>query len=159
MPATVLLKDIADALEMQFDDSASYLNLDTGEIETVSNTLLSAAEESPDQESPDDMPDLLDWELENWEVAKRIVSSDRYLSLPTKFDVHEWAILKEFAESVQSKTIREDLLHAIHGPGAFRHFKHNLQRHGIESDWYDFRSEALRKIAREWCEENQIPWR
>lgn len=154
MPATVLLKDIADALEMQFDDSYSYLNLDTGEIETVSSALLSAAEESPD-----DIPDLLDWELENWEVAKQIVSSGRYLSLPTKFDVHEWAILKDFAESVQSKTIREDLLHAIHGSGAFRHFKRNLQRHGIEPDWYAFRSAALMKIAREWCEDNQIPWR
>jgi hypothetical protein len=37
MPPTVLLKDIVDALEMQFDEYSSYLDLDTGKVETVSN--------------------------------------------------------------------------------------------------------------------------
>src|SRR5207248_3152956 len=45
------------------------------------------------------------------------------LQLPTKFDVHEWAVMRDFSYSVQSDTIREDLLNAIHGTGAFRHFK------------------------------------
>jgi hypothetical protein len=51
---------------------------------------------------------------------------------------------------------REDLLNAIHGPGAFRNFKDTLRRHGIESSWFAFRTEALKQIALGWCEENQI---
>jgi hypothetical protein len=80
------------------------------------------------------------------------------VALPSKFDVHEWSIMEDFARSVQSDTIREDLLHAIHGAGAFRYFRDTLRRHRIEQTWFAFRTEALRQIAVDWCEENQIAW-
>ena len=66
--------------------------------------------------------------------------------------------MQDFSRSVESDGIREDLLHAIHGAGAFRHFKDTLQRYGIESAWFAFRAEALRQIAQSWCEENHIVW-
>jgi Uncharacterised protein family (UPF0158) len=153
MPAIVLLQDIVDALEMQLDEYSSFLDLDTGQIESVSDDLLSEAEDYVNEE-----PDLPAWQREEWEIAKRIVSTDRFLSLPTKFDVHEWAIMRDFSNSVASDNIREDLLNAIHGAGAFRHFKDVLRRHRIEADWFTFRTEALKQIALDWCEENHIHW-
>ena len=153
MPATVRLNDIVDALEMQLDESSSFLDLDTGRVETVTDVLLREAEESSDEE-----PDLPAWQKPEWEIAKRIVSTDRFQELPTKFEVHEWAIMQDFSSSVESERIREDLLQAIHGAGAFQNFKNTLRRHGIESAWFAFRTEALRQIALGWCEENQIPW-
>lgn len=153
MPATVRLKDIVDALEMQFDELPSFLDLDTGQVQTISRDLLSEAEEPSDEE-----PDVPEGDDKEWEIAKRIVSTDRYRKLPTNFDVHEWQIMKDFAESVESESIREDFLFAIHGAGTFGHFKHNVRRHGIEQAWFAFRAEALREIAREWCEENEIAW-
>jgi hypothetical protein len=150
MPATARLQDIVDALEMQFDESLSFFDRDTGQVETLSSELLSAAEEGEHNED-------LALSDEEWELAKLIVASkDRFLELPTKFDVHEWAIMEEFAHSVKSAAIREDLLHAIHGAGAFRNFKYFVRRHGIEKTWFQFRTEALRQIALDWCEENQI---
>ena len=92
------------------------------------------------------------------EIAKRIVSTDRFQELPTKFDVHEWVFMQNFSQSVESDSVREDLLHAIHGSGAFRNFKDTLRRHGFESAWYAFRTEALRQIAQSWCEENDFVW-
>ena len=154
MTATVRLNDIVDALEMQFDESSSFLDLDTGQVETVSHALLRQAEESSDEE-----PDLPAWQKQEWEIAKRIVSTDRFQELPTKFEVHEWAIMQDFSRSVESDGIREDLLRAIHGSGAFRNFKDTLQRHRIESTWFAFRTEALRQIALNWCEENRIVWK
>ncbi len=56
MPATVRLKDIVDALEMQFDESSAFFDLDSGQVETVSHALLRAAEDSGDEE-----PDLPTW--------------------------------------------------------------------------------------------------
>ena len=150
MPTTVLLGDIVDVLEMQFDDSLSFLDLDTGRVETVSRE----AEESEEEE-----PDVPDGQDEGWEIAKRIASSDRFQRLPIKFDIHEWAIMQDFAHSVASERIREDLLNAIHGSGAFRYFKDTLRRHRLEQDWYRFRSEALKQIAIDWCEEHEIAWR
>ncbi len=154
MPATVRLSDIVDALEMQFDESSSFLDCDTGQVETVSHDLLLAAEESGGEEEPD----LPMWQKEEWEIARRIVSTGRFQKLPTKFDVHEWAIMQDFSRSIESDRIREDLLHAIHGAGAFRIFKATLRHHRIESDWFTFRAEALRQIALTWCEENHIVW-
>jgi hypothetical protein len=154
MPATVLLKDIVDAIDMQMDESSSFLDLDTGQVETVSHDLLHEAEEPDDEE-----PDLPDWREGEWEIAKRIVSSDRFVELPTKFDIHEWSIMEEFAHSVESERISTELVNALHGKGAFRYFKDTLRRHRIEKEWYAFRDEALREIAIEWCEENQIAWK
>ena len=91
-------------------------------------------------------------------MARLIVSTNRFRKLPSKFDVHEWAIMQDFSNSVESDEIREDLLFAIHGAGAFRHFKHTVRRHDIESAWFAFRTEALRQTALEWCEANQIVW-
>jgi hypothetical protein len=154
MPATVLVQDIIDALEIQFDESYSFLNLDTGQVKTVSRDLLRKAEEFPDEE-----PDLPAWQEPEWEVAKQIISTDRFKKLPTKYDVHEWAIMEEFSASVESGRIRDDLLDAIHGRGAFRFFKQTLRRYKIEPAWFAFRAGALKQIALDWCEENDISWK
>src|ERR1039457_438849 len=154
MAFTVQLKDIVEALEMQFDEASSFLDLDTGKVETVSQDLLSEAEESDD----DEQPDLPDWQKPEWEIAKRIVSTDRFKSLPTKYDVHEWEIMRDFADWGESGKISEELLRAIHGAGAFRYFKDTLRRRGIEKKWFEFREEALKTIAREWCEDQGVAW-
>ena len=139
---------------MQFDESSSFLDPDTGQVETVSDVLLREAEESGDGEETD----LPTWQKREWEIAMRIVSTDRLQKLPTKFEVHEWSIMQDFSRSVESDKIREDLLRAIHGAGAFRNFKDTLRRHRLESTWFAFRTGALRQIALNWCEENDIVW-
>lgn len=155
MAAPVLLLDIVDALEMQFDEATSFLDLDTGHIETISEDLLRLADEG----ARDEPPEISTWQKQEWDAATRIVSSDRFEKLPTKFDVHEWAIMRDFSQSLQSNDIRQDLLSAIHGPGAFRCFKDAIRRHNIASAWFTFRTDALKQIAIEWCEEHHVIWR
>lgn len=116
--------------------------------------LLREAEEHSDEE-----PDLPAWQKDEWEIAKQIVSTDRFQKLPTKFEVHEWAIMQDFSRTVESSGIREDLLDAIHGSGAFRNFKGTLRRHGIESAWLAFHTEVLRQIALSWYQAHQIVWK
>lgn len=156
LPVTVLLTDIVEALEMLDDEYPSFLDLDSGKVVTVSLDLLSEAEEA---EEGDEDPDLPTWQVDEWEDAKRIASSDRFRRLPTKFEVHEWEIMQEFASSVKSARIGEELMRAIHGSGAFRHFKNTLRREGVEAEWFAFRLESLRQIAIDWCEENDVKWR
>src|ERR1700751_505733 len=69
-------------LEMQFDESSSFLDLETGQVETVSHALLREAEES----GIDD-PDLPAWQKREWEIGKRIVSAHRFQALPPKVEV------------------------------------------------------------------------
>jgi len=152
MPNTIRVQEIIDALQMQFDEQLQFLDLDSGEVEIVSKQVLNETEAS------DEMSDVPEWQEEEWELARRILSTDRFKKLPTQFEVHEWSIMEEFSHSVEAPRIREELLHAIHGSGAFRSFKDATRRHKIEKDWYAFRDEALRQIAIDWCEENGIAW-
>jgi hypothetical protein len=155
MTPTVKLKDIVEALDVQFDESTYFVNLDPGELKLVSKDILRDAEEAEDD---DDAPDLPAWQEREWEVARRIVTTGRFHHLPSKFDVHEWAIMQDFANSVESEEIRDDLLDAIHGAGAFRNFKYALRVHRIESDWFEFRTDALKQIAIDWCKRNNVAW-
>ena len=66
---TARLSDIVDALEMQFDETSSFLDRETGQVHTLTNDLLHEAEESGD----DERQDLPEWEEEQWEIAKLIV--------------------------------------------------------------------------------------
>ena len=84
-----------------------------------------------------------------------VLDGDRFVELPTTWDVHESRIMEEFCYSLAGD-VRADCLDAIHRRGAFRHFKDLLLRHGMRESWYAFRGEALRKIAIEWCEDNEI---
>jgi hypothetical protein len=154
MRGPVQLSKITEALEMQLDEYCSYLDTETGEVETVSDDLVRQAEECPEDEEPE----LPDWQAGEWQAAKGIVSTDRYLPLPSKFDLHEWDIMREFSSAVESPGIRDDLLRAIHGSGAFRFFKSEIRRHRIEQDWYAFREQALRRIAIEWYEGHGLAW-
>jgi hypothetical protein len=138
---------------MQFDESLCYLDVDAGQVVTISENLLQEAEEPGDQE-----PDLPDWQKDEWEIAKRIVSTDLFRPLPTKFDVREWGIMQDFSRSVGSVGVRDDLLRAIRGAGAFRNLKDTVRRLGIEPAWFAFLADALRQMALDWCEENPIFW-
>jgi hypothetical protein len=155
MSATVKLKDIIEALEELSDEFTYFVDPDSGEVKPVSKDLLRDAEEFEDD---DEEPDLPAWQMPAWELAKRIFSTGRFKHLPSKFDVHEWAIMQDFAFSIEPAWIREDLLNAIHGAGAFRNFRDVLQRRRIESAWFEFRTEALGQIALGWCKLNHIAW-
>jgi hypothetical protein len=155
MAEPVRLREIVDALLTQWEDALSFVNVETGEvIASMPRPVMGLAEESgDDEEAPDDV------ETGEWELALKIASSDCFKRLPTKFDIHEWAIMEEFAESVEQKRVRAELLDALHGSGAFRHFKNALRRNSMEPAWWELRERALRQIAIEWCEENGVKWK
>ena len=150
MPPLVKLKDIIEGLEFQSDEGASRLNTTTGEVVYVTDEELRAAEA---EEPLDDFPA---WEHEAIRIAGEILETDYYLPLPTKFDIHEYRIMERFCRSVDHDDMRDDLCNAIRGRGAFRYFKDKIHEYGIADDWYRYRDEALREIAIEWCEENDI---
>ncbi len=73
---------------------------------------------------------LPDWRKPEWETVLRIVSDDRFLRLPASFEIHELSIMQDFANSVGSRHIGDELDDALHRSGAFRNFRATLRRHG-----------------------------
>lgn len=86
-------------------------------------------------------------------------SEDEYISLPTQYDVNEYGMMEDFIDDFTGdRRIAEDLAYAIGGRGAFRRFRDQLERHGIEEQWYAYKDAAYLRFARKWCEEHEVPY-
>jgi hypothetical protein len=148
----IQLRAIVDALELQSDEMRAYLNRQTGEVVTVSKEELNAVEEGGEIE------DFPAWQQENIRIANDIWETDHYVQLPNQFEIHEWSIMRNFCDTVEDARLRDELLRNVHGKGAFRHFKDSVYQHGIEKQWFHFRTEALGQIAINWLVKHNIPY-
>ena len=113
----VKLDDIIQGIEMQTDESSSFLNIRTGEVVTISDEEYSTAEED---KSIDLFPE---WQHKLINIAKEILHSNDYISLPSKFDIHEYRIMEKFCLSITDDKISDLLYDSIKGRGAFRRYK------------------------------------
>jgi hypothetical protein len=147
----VSLRDVVEALDLQSDELRSCLNPDTGEIVTFSEEEASFAES-------DDWEDAPEWMKEFLPKVKRALEDDRMLELPDRAHIDEWRMMQQFAEEQEQCRCRPELLSAVHGTGAFRLFRSALQRLGLEDSWYRYREAAFEQVAKEWLEENKIPY-
>jgi len=141
---------------MAEDSISSYLDVETGAVLTITEEEFELAEE---QELEDE--DLPDWQRETVTLARSIQEQEgkRYLALPGKFDIHEWAIMDRFSATLEDMQVRNDFRNGIHGAGAFRMFKHLLTEYNLWDAWNEFKQAELRQIAIDWCEEHGIPFR
>ena len=132
----VRLSDIIDAIEFTDDETKYFLDMETGEIVIISEMVMS-------DEEKDAAYDKLD--------------EHGFLRLPDRQELGDYDIMESFADSL-SGTAQERLDGAISGRGAFRHFKDEIRRLGIENAWYTWHDDAYRRKAVEWCEENGIAY-
>ena len=148
----VKLSDLIEGLDFQSDEQSSFLNLTTGEVVSITDEELHAAE----NDAP--LEDFPEWQHDAIRIAKDIVETDHYLPLPDRFEIHKYQIMERFCLSVDDDDLREELCDAIRGRGAFRRCKDRIQVYGMAEAWYRYRDEALREIAVAWCEEHGIPY-
>lgn len=150
MPIKVKVSAILEGLEMVSDEAYSYLNKETGEVILLTGEDFSLARDEEDFEN------IPDWQRENIQVARELEKTDKYIPLPDKYEINEYNIMERFCLSITDGKISDELYHSLKGSGAFRIFKDNIYRYGIETDWYKYRDQALKEIAIDWCRENGI---
>jgi hypothetical protein len=148
----VSLRDVVEALDLESDELHSCLDPDTGEIVTFNEEEASLAESGDWEGAPE-------WMKENLPKVKRALEDDRMLELPDRAHIDEWRMMQDFALEDEQCRCRAELTSAIHGDGAFRRFKHAIQHLGLEDAWYRYREAAFEQVAKEWLEENKIPYR
>jgi len=144
------LDDIIDGLESQSFESYSFLNKKTGQVILITEEEMRAVE---DGEPIEDFPQ---WQQDSVKIAKEIDETDNYIQLPAKFDIDEHRIMERFCLSIDDAKMRNLFCNLIRDRGAFRHFKDAIYEHDISDDWFEYRNNALKHIAIEWCEENDI---
>jgi hypothetical protein len=149
----VNLEDIIEGLEFQSYERRSFLNLRNGEVVSIADEEFRAAE---DEELIEKFPD---WQRDNIKLAQEILEESYFIALPSHFEIHEYSIMEEFCLEIEDDNISNILYNSIKGRGAFRRFKDKIRRFGIEEEWYKYRDEAIKRIAIEWCEENEINYK
>jgi len=149
---TVSLRAVAAEMDLPNDEWTAYINRRTGELVTVTDDDASAVE---DEASAEDLPD---WQAEHLPKVREVLGSADFLPLPSKFDINEYGIMKRFCEHVADARLRDDLLPAIQGSGAFGRFKTLAHHRGVIEEWYAFRDRAVEDIAAEWLEANGIAY-
>lgn len=154
MPLPVSLDLVAQELDSLMDGMSAFVNRKTGEIVAVSDEELGLVEEEEVDES-----ELAEWEAEMLPQLREIAAGGDWAALPDKLDIHEWEIMRRFAEAADSEDLSARLLRAIHGKGAFRMFRATIEDAGLVEEWYQFKHEALKAIAREALDELGVPYK
>ena len=152
MPVEVSLQDIVDAMDLPNQEWQSFLDLESGEIITVTDDDRSSLEESEAELLPE-------WQREHLPKVREALESDRFLRLPGSFEIHEWSIMERFGHTIDGPSARGELLDAIHGSGAFRVFRSTIERLGLRDQWYSFRGAAFEEVARQWLRAHGIPFK
>ena len=152
MAAKVSLKLVVEELDALTDETSAYLNRVTGELYALGDVEAGLIEDGVD------VSELPEWLADEVPKIREVLDSAEWLALPTRFDIHEWAIMDGFAHSLADSDVRDELLTAVRGKGAFRWFKDAVHRHGIQQDWYDHRAAALGRIAADWLEGHGVEY-
>src|SRR4051794_20384504 len=162
MPILISLKDVLNEIEASSDEVAAYLNRKTGETFSAFEDDLPAFdddEEGDDEEGETNLDALPQWQRDA--VAKlREIRGDtdgNWVELPSKRDFHEYRVMEEFCQ-LKKPSLRDDLLDAIQGSGAFGRFKKLIHRHDIADAWYDHRNKALAAFTKEWLDSEGIAY-
>ena len=152
MSDVVSLRAVVEEMDVLNEEWTAYLNRCTGELITVTQEDIRAAE------SEDQSGDLPDWQRELLPKIREVLESDDFVPLPSKHEIHEYSIMERFCDQGEDAGLREELLSAIRGRGAFRRFKDRNHDRGVEEAWYQCRQRALEDIAAEWLEANGIAY-
>jgi hypothetical protein len=142
-PITVNWSDLEIAFERNSPDQESFLDLENGD-------LLSIMEGEPDAAA---------------RRAKVAATPTRYLRVDPASSREQYRWMERFVASVADPALRDRLLVAIDGKGAFRRFKDVLLAFPAERErWFSYRSELLHFHIQTWLEHmqvelaNQPPW-
>ena len=154
--------EIQKAMEDVSRDAFDYfLDLETGEVMTISNEMLEKAEatlyksdSAPiDNEKEIDEYDMPEWIEKEVEMAVRIFSSEkgRYVRIPERESSDAYNLMKKFTEGVEELHPHDELLSALGANNAFSRFKKALADYPqYREKWFALNAKAMKKTINEW---------
>lgn len=153
----VEIQKIVDELQMRFMDTTVYYNKITGEILNVQDDDFRIVEEDDFENNIENYPK---WQREHLKEVYDLLYNDidNYIALPNNFDIKDSDIMEEFIETISDSNKKYQLENCMWQKGMYRKFKDKLIDIGLENEYYKFYDEKLKKIAIEWCKENNLEY-
>ena len=167
----VNLAELAIALDTNSPEMHNYLDLETGEIVTITEEIAWELKQIYDEIYDEERNRVVtleehlqgrddpDWQKEMLLEADRVEQGYgvRYILAERDDPYGDYNDMERFIRRVEDPQLRERLWRAIKGRGAFRRFKDLLTRHpDVRDQWFDFKAAQLdRRLAR-WLEAHDI---
>lgn len=134
----VKLQDVLEAMSFTNPETEYYYSTETEEVLMIFDGMVNGEDDS----------ELIE-EIEDGFI-------EDYIPLPGQYDIDEYSMMENFIYELPEGKAQDELENAIRGRGAYRRFKDKLYNLGLEQKWYKYRDDAYTKVAREWCERNNI---
>jgi uncharacterized protein UPF0158 len=135
--------DLETAFERNAPDTESFLDTRTGEVVTVTEGAIDYTEQR----------------------AKVQAGGEAFVRIEPAASREQYKWMERFVAGVTDEPLRERLVIAIDGKGAFRRFKDVLLNYPTERErWFSYRSELLHWAMHKWLEKEQLapkeapPW-
>jgi hypothetical protein len=135
--------DLETAFERNSPDTESFLDLKTGDVVTVTQGAVDYAETR----------------------ARVQNGGEQYMRVEPAASREQYKWMERFVAQVTDETLRERLVIAIDGKGAFRRFKDVLLNYPVERErWFAYRGELLHWHIKKWLEKEELagkdgpPW-
>ena len=135
--------DLETAFERNSPDTESFLDTRTGEVVTVTEGAIDYAEQR----------------------AKVTSGGEACVRIEPAASREQYKWMERFVAGVTDEPLRERLVIAIDGKGAFRRFKDVLLNYPTERErWFSYRAELLHWAMHKWLEKEQLapkeaaPW-
>ena len=155
--------------DVKRDEYDYYLDLETGEIISIPvahlkrllHTLYLEEDDEPyEREILFDSSVNTEYQLTEedeaaLEVTLEILNKrDRYVRIPERNSSHAYGVMKSFALTVYDHSLKEELLNALDGPGAFRRFKDVLLKDKKQRKrWHSYNAREMKKYIKMWLKE------
>jgi len=152
---------IAEAIdEPTFDGEDMFVNVwdrVAGKVLCFSAAAWSAAEDGLSLDECRQSWSTRDVDEAELAAATAAYARDDVLVLPkARHAVDEWRVMRDFAESRRDERQRDRLTEAVHGSGAFRRFRHAVDRLDLWTEWNAWRLDAFLDAAEEWCDDHGL---
>lgn len=151
----VNLSDLIEAIEFENEMMNHYYNKKTGIIIYKENSDTAAY----DSEDIHKIATMEEWERELVENLHDLKENPQdYIKLPGNEEIDELKLMIDFCNSFSDISIRESLTTDNDYYRRLDEVKNIILDKDLINDWYDYREEAERDIAVEWCRKNNIDY-
>ena len=147
------IDDIALAMESsnEFDESILRLDTETGKLVNVLRSVMDDVEE----ENEEAINDYSEWMKDMAEEAEAVLNDDkeRFVEIPKISSDETYEFMERFIWDIKDGRVRNKLLRAINGKGAFRRFKDTISEWpDLEKQWYEYEDDSIKKEILDWLE-------
>ncbi|MDR1187112.1 MAG: UPF0158 family protein [Bifidobacteriaceae bacterium] len=148
------IDQLAEQLDMGFDDSVGFVDPETGELiwlelDGVGMIEDGATWEEVEAASAHWASDISREDFDRW---------DRLIAMPSQRELGGYGMMCDFIDGLDDGRAADALARAIQGSGAFRRFKDVAYSAGLLEDWFAYKHEAVVEFAKDWCGQEGIAW-